>query len=145
MHTVILTSVFKIYQTKKENMKLSAFLPIVYSNPVQDFLTETVGLNELKSGHSLCESDECPKLDGIPGHINEKSDNIETASCSKEYKNSFLSGRMDRCEYYNADHSDCVEWALKELESACGGSYNCIETEWSYISGWGHYWGYSSK
>ena len=42
---------------------------------------------------------------------------------------------LDRCEYYNASHSDCSEWATKELNSACGGSHNCIETDWnSYMS-----------
>ena len=131
-------------------MKLfTAFLPFALSNRIPEFLTQTDNSGELKFGHSLCESDECPKLDGLDGQpIRQETimDDISTASCSQDYKNSFLSGRMDRCEYYNASHSDCSEWATKELNSACGGSHNCIETDWnSYMSGWGTYWGYSSK
>ena len=124
-------------------MKLSAFLPFALGNQIPRDLT---GNDELKFGHSLCESDECPDFDGKISHeIEIIDDEISTASCSKEYKNSFLSGRMDRCEYYNASHSDCVTWATNELNSACGGKHNCVETKWSGISGYAQYWGYSSK
>ena len=124
-------------------MKLLALVPFALSNRIPDFVIQK---NELKFGHSLCKSDECPNLDESISHIHQISeDDISTTSCSQSYKNSFLSGRMDRCEYYNADHSDCVKWAHDELVSACGGSYNCVETKWSNMSGYGTYQGYSSK
>ena len=124
-------------------MKILAFLPFAFSNRIPEFVIEN---DELKFGHSLCESDECPHLEGAVTYGDVViSDDISTTSCSQDYKNSFLSGRMDRCEYYNASHGDCVEWAKKELKSACGGDYNCAETDWSSIGGKGTYWGYSSK
>ena len=127
-------------------MKLFAFLPIALCNLVPSFFIENDGF-ELKFGHSLCESDECPDLgESVSKGKEIITDEISSTSCSKEYKNSFLSGRLDRCEYYNADHSDCVEWAKKELDSACGGSHNCIETyRGGMYNGWATYWGYSSK
>ena len=127
-------------------MKLFTILPIALGNRISNFMAEIEGLNELKFGHSLCESNECPSFDEKQTYGNViVNDEISTASCSQSYKNSFLSSKMDRCEYYNADHTDCVKWATQELESACGGSYNCVETKWSNVSGWGTYWGYSSK
>ena len=128
-------------------MKLfTTFLPIALSNHIPDFLSRNDDAGERKFGHSLCESDECPNLD-VSGSDMEKKirDDISTTSCSQSYKESILSARLDRCEYYNADHSDCSEWVTKELNSACGGSHNCIETKWSNISGYGTYFGYSSK
>ena len=123
-------------------MKVLALVPFALSNRIPDFVPQN---NELKFGHSLCESDECPKLDGISNVHEVTEDGVSTTSCSSDYKSSFLSGRMDRCEYYNASHSDCVKWAEGELRSACGGDYNCVETKWSNMSGYGTYWGYSSK
>ena len=128
-------------------MKFLPFLPFALSSRIPDFLIQDDGSNVLKFGHSLCEFDECPNLEGAISNENGIiEDDITTTSCSQDYKNSFLSARMDRCEYYNASHSDCVKWATRELESACGGSYNCVETkDSSYTNGWATYWGYSSK
>lgn len=124
-------------------MKILAFLPFAFSNRIPEYVPQN---DELKFGHSLCESDECPHLDGrATTGVVIISDDISSTSCSSEYKSSFLSGRMDRCEYYNASHSDCVKWAKQELESACGGDYNCAETKRSSIGGYGAYWGVSSK
>ena len=123
-------------------MKLFIFLPFALGSRIPTFLNKN---DETGSCNSLCESHECPEIEGIISYGIETMDGISTTSCSKEYKNSFLSARMDRCEYYNADHIDCVDWAKRELNSACGDDHNCIETKFSSVSGWAPYWGYSSK
>ena len=136
------------YLSDIKKMKFfTAVLPFALSNRIPDFLpTQNDDSGVLKLGHSLCESDECPNLDGASSYGKDLTvDDISTTSCSSSYKESFLSARMERCEYYDASHSDCSEWATKELNSACGGYHNCIETKWSNISGWGQYWGYSSR
>ena len=135
-----------LLSTQRE-MKLSVFLPFALSNRIPDFIpTQHDLLGELNFGHSLCESDQCPNLAGSKSYGHEDdADTISTASCSKEYKNSFLSARMDRCEYYHAEHSECVRWATEELNNECGEVHNCVETNRSNTSGKGTYWGYSSK
>ena len=127
-------------------MKLSVCLPFALGNRLPDFLANNDGLLVSKYGPSLCESDECPKLDPSISHTHELNDgDISTTGCSKDYKNSLLSARLDRCDHYNLDQVDCVKWVTDELNRACGSGHNCVQTKWSGSSGWGHYWGYSSK
>ena len=129
-------------------MKLLTFLPFALSNRIPYFIpTQHDVSGELDFGHSLCASDECPNLiEKLSRGQEDFADSIHTASCSKEYKNSFLSAKLDRCEYYHAAHSECVEWATKELNTACGDRHNCIETAWnSNMGGKGTYWGTSLK
>ena len=57
------------------------------SNRIPEFLTQNDNSGKLKFGHSLCESDECPNLDGSDGQpIRQETivDDISTASCSKD-------------------------------------------------------------
>ena len=128
-------------------MKLSTvLLPFTLGNRIPDFIVQEDGRHELKYGDALCESDDCPRLDESISNTHEIIvGDISTTSCSTEYKNSFLSGRLDRCEYYNPTEVECVKWVGEELDRTCGGQHNCVQTTWSGTSGWGHYWGYSSR
>ena len=66
-------------------------------------------------------------------------------SCNTEKIKSLLDDRMKQCKRFNINHKECAPWAGKELERECGGSYNCVVTNYTNeVSAFGHYFGYGS-
>ena len=119
-------------------MKFLVLLPFTLSDPIQDALAENA-LEELQFGGSLCESGECLNDEGSSALHDEI---IAPTGCNHE---SIMKSHLDRCEYYNASHSDCVEWTKKELDKACGDSFNCIQTSIHEFALYGTYWVSSSR
>ena len=66
------------------------------------------------------------------------------ASCDNEKIKSFLNDCMEQCNRFNIDHQECVTWATNELQRECGGSYNCIVTDWTNeMAAWSTIFGYA--
>ena len=53
---------------------------------------------------------------------------IKKSNCGKILIDEFLKSYLQRCDYYDISHSDCVKWIEQELNITCRGEYNCIET-----------------
>ena len=65
-------------------------------------------------------------------------------SCDIEKIKSFLNGRMEQCNRFNIKHKECATWATNELRRECGGSYNCVVTDWtSELAAWSTIFGYA--
>ena len=53
---------------------------------------------------------------------------IKKSNCGKTFIDGILKSYLQRCDYYDISHSDCVQWIEQELRRTCSGEYNCIET-----------------
>ena len=66
-------------------------------------------------------------------------------TCDRKKIQSFLNDRMKQCKRFNIKHAECATWTTKELQRECGGSYNCVVTDYSNeIAAWGQYFGKGS-
>ena len=126
---IICCQIFKYKLKITRAMKFWTFLPFALCNGKPILATETSDFNY-----------------GLLNNNHERMRQRRAISCDKQEIKSFLNSQMNQCERSNIDHPVCVEWSSKELERKCGGSFNCIETDWTITTnGWGQYFGYSSK
>ena len=67
------------------------------------------------------------------------------ASCDTEKIKSFLDDRMKQCKRFNIEHEECAKWAHNELQRECGGTYNCVVTNYNKeVAAHGRYFGIGS-
>merc|ERR1712136_306084 len=124
----------------KLNMKLASifFLSNVFCDPINN-----QNDNKKNAVEKLCIHENCRQL--TESVLEVKAQDDEKASCSKDQKNSIITSRLSRCDYYNVSHSECIKYVEKELENSCGGSYSCIESARGDWAGFANYYGTSEK
>ena len=54
--------------------------------------------------------------------------NITTSNCGKVWIDEIIRSHLQRCDYYDISHTDCVTWIEQELNTTCRAEYSCIET-----------------
>lgn len=123
---------------KFQSLNRKVFSSYCYSNPIQDFLPETTKVEKIcdknACGNSTEFSIEGP---GIGGDAK--------SGCSSSSVESIMHSRLERCDYYNASHQECISYINEELNRSCGTYYSCVVTSYDNFAAWKTYSTYTSK
>ena len=90
-------------------------------NPIED-----ANPNELVSVEKQAMNDLSGKNTDLSVELKVAHD--DKGCCSNSQIQSIMDSHIQRCDYYNISHSECVKWIEEEIERSCCSKYSCIET-----------------